>query len=250
MCGQVSQFTTSQRPTTNGNCLVLFPMILRDLWNHRKHKYMLQATTTTTIVLWPFVQDYLGELVPEQTSTYSHLFWSAILYHLPPSTMIRSILVLFKLCAWQSFCITSLQVLFGLPLGLVPSASPNHCLLFTTHAHIITTCFAVVLRLCHVFLVFQLLIWNSVFYLNVTHSSDLHVSARWSATSFSILTGEVSLPCNILLHTQLLCSLPFKINDIFILVSSGTNSLNLFNFWPPQLRQHLHPLSTCHLKLH
>ena len=32
-------------------------------------------------------------------------------------------------------------------------SSPNHCLLFATHAHIIGTCFAVVLRLCHLILV-------------------------------------------------------------------------------------------------
>ena len=32
-------------------------------------------------------------------------------------------------------------------------SSPNHCLLFTTHAHTIATCFAVVPRLCHLFLV-------------------------------------------------------------------------------------------------
>jgi len=30
---------------------------------------------------------------------------------------------LFKLCAWQSFCTTSLHVLFGLPLGLERSTS-------------------------------------------------------------------------------------------------------------------------------
>jgi len=30
---------------------------------------------------------------------------------------------LFKLCAWQSFCITSFHVLFRLPLGLEPSTS-------------------------------------------------------------------------------------------------------------------------------
>ena len=30
---------------------------------------------------------------------------------------------LFNLCAWQSFCTTSLQVLFDLPLGLEPSTS-------------------------------------------------------------------------------------------------------------------------------
>jgi len=34
------------------------------------------------------------------------------------------------------------------------------------------------------------------------------ISARWSATSFSFLTGQVSLPCSILLHTQLPYSLP------------------------------------------
>jgi len=39
------------------------------------------------------------------------------------------------------------------------------------------------------------------------------VSACWSATSFSVLTGQVSLPCNILLHTQLLYSLPLTFND-------------------------------------
>jgi len=30
---------------------------------------------------------------------------------------------LFNLCAWQSFCTTSVQVLFGLPRGLEPSTS-------------------------------------------------------------------------------------------------------------------------------
>jgi len=42
----------------------------------------------------------------------------------------------------------SLQVFFGLPLGLAPStsysivSSPNHYLLFAAHAHTIATCFA------------------------------------------------------------------------------------------------------------
>ena len=55
------------------------------------------------------------------------------------------------------------------------------------------------------------------------------ISARWSATSFSFLTGQVSLPCSILLRTQLLYSLPLLINDISILVSHGTKCLNLFH---------------------
>jgi len=65
---------------------------------------------------------------------------------------------LFKLRAWQSFCTTSLHVLFRLPLGLEPStsypyiSSPNQCLLFATHAHTIATCSTVVSVLCHLFL--------------------------------------------------------------------------------------------------
>jgi len=31
------------------------------------------TTTTTTTVLWPFVWDYPGDPVPEETSTHSHL---------------------------------------------------------------------------------------------------------------------------------------------------------------------------------
>jgi len=76
------------------------------------------------------------------------------------------------------------------------------------------------------------------------------ISARWNATSLSFLTGQVSLPCNILLHTQLLYNLPLIINDISLLVSNSTNCQNLsihFEFWALQLHQHLHLHSTCHL---
>jgi len=55
------------------------------------------------------------------------------------------------------------------------------------------------------------------------------IFGRWSATSFSFLTGQVSLPCSILLCPQLLYSLPLLINDISLLVSNGTNCLNLFH---------------------
>ena len=53
------------------------------------------------------------------------------------------------------------------------------------------------------------------------------ISARWSATSFAFLTGQVSLPCNILLHTQLLYNLPLIINNMSLLASSSTSCLNL-----------------------
>jgi len=43
---------------------------------------------------------------------YLHLLWSMTFS-------------LFNLCVWQSFCTTSLQVFFGLPLGLTPCTSYN-----------------------------------------------------------------------------------------------------------------------------
>ena len=52
-----------------------------------------------------------------------------------------------------------------------------------------------------------------------------NISHLWNTTSFSFLTGQVSHPCNILLLTQPLYSLPFIVNDISLLVSSDTNCL-------------------------
>jgi len=111
-------------------------------------------TTTTITILRPFVQDYLSELVPEETFTHSHLSWSSIiLYQLPPPTINHSILPVQFTCLTLFFT-TSLQVLFGLPLAWHPPlhtpyiSSPNHCLLFTAHAHTIAACFAVVPYTC------------------------------------------------------------------------------------------------------
>jgi len=70
-----------------------------------------------------FVWDILGESVPEETFTQSHLLWSSIIpYLLHLSTTIHGIL-LFNLRAWQSFSHNLCQVFFGLPLGLAPSTS-------------------------------------------------------------------------------------------------------------------------------
>jgi len=37
---------------------------------HVFYKTTTTTTTTTTTVLWPFVRDYPGELVPEETLTH------------------------------------------------------------------------------------------------------------------------------------------------------------------------------------
>ena len=70
-----------------------------------------------------FVRDNPGEPVPEETFTHSHSSWSSIIpicfLHL-----LRSIASsVFNPRALQSFSTISLQVFFGLPLGLVPSTS-------------------------------------------------------------------------------------------------------------------------------
>jgi len=76
-------------------------------------------------------------------------------------------------------------------------SSPNHYLLFATHAHTIVTCFAVVPRLCHLILVSLSTLLGT---LSCNFTSHIHlttlISALHSATSFSFLTGQVSLPCN------------------------------------------------------
>ena len=90
-----------------------------------------------------------------------------------PRTIASSLL---NLPAWQPFRTTSNHVLFGLPLDLEPYiSSPNHYPPFTTHAHTIVTCFAIVPRLCPLLLVSlsQLVIWNSISFTLMPHPSDL-----------------------------------------------------------------------------
>jgi len=102
---------------------------------------LLHVMTTTTVVLRPFVRVYPGEPVPEETFTTHHpdphpIF--IIFFHL-----LRSIASsVFKLRAWQSFAqplsMSSLvYLLVWSPSPHIPYiSSPNHCLLFVTHAHI------------------------------------------------------------------------------------------------------------------
>ena len=110
--------------------------------------YLDRWTTTTTTVLWPFVWNYPGEPVPEETLTHPPSWSSPNLYHLLPSTTIQTS-SLFKLRAWQSFAqplsMSSLvYLLVWSPSPHIPYISSlSQCLLFATHARTIATCFAV-----------------------------------------------------------------------------------------------------------
>ena len=142
---------------------------------------------------------------------------------------------LFNLHTWQSFRTVSLQVFFGLPLGLAPSTysihfftqslssfhstCPCHCNLFCCSTEMISSNPRLLVSLVTLYL--ELLSFSLMPHIHLT----ILVCVCWSAISFSFVTGHVWLPCSILLHTQLLYSFPLTIND--------TNCLNLFH--PPAL---------------
>jgi len=78
---------------------------------------------------------------------------------------------LFSVHTWQSFStISKFSLVYRFAwhpqLHTPYISSPNRCLLFTTHAHTIATCFAVVPSFSQPFT------WNSILKLNATHPSD------------------------------------------------------------------------------
>jgi len=92
----------------------------------------------------------------EETFTHSHLSWSSIIpYLLHPSTIIHGIFPVQSTHLTIFFHNLSLVYLLAQhpPHHTPYISSPNHGLLFTTHAHTIATCFTIVLRLCHLILV-------------------------------------------------------------------------------------------------
>ena len=144
------------------------------------------TTTTTTVVLRPFVRDYPGEPVPEETLTHPPSWSSSNLYQLLPSTTIHSILPVQTACLavflhnlspcplWSTSWSGALHLIFHTFLHPIT-------LLFTRHAHTIATCFAVVSRLYYLFLVFlstpylQLLSFTLTLHVHLT----ILISARW-----------------------------------------------------------------------
>jgi len=127
-----------------------------DGWTTNCSILPINTHTHTHNHLTVFVQDYLGGPVSEETVAYSHPSWSSdILYQLPPSTTIHCILLVQFTCLTVLFH-NSLQVLFGLPLGLEPSTSytihrftqsfssfcntcPHHCNLFCCSSEIMSS---------------------------------------------------------------------------------------------------------------
>jgi len=124
---------------------------------------------------------------------------------------------------WQSFSVTSVQVFFGLHLGLTPSISRSMHFFTQSFSSFLKTC-PCHLNLCRCSTVIISYIPNlllePVCYFNVTQPIIILISACWSVNSFSLFTGHVSLPCNIQLRTQLV----YKTS---LLVSRDTSCLNL-----------------------
>jgi len=111
------------------------------------HVWFRRATITT--VLRPFVRDYPGEPVPEETLTHPPSWSSSNLYQLLLSTTIHSILLVQITCLaifLHNLSMSSLvYLLIWSPPPHIPYiCSPNQCLLFAAHAHTIATCFTVV----------------------------------------------------------------------------------------------------------
>ena len=92
LCWPVSQLSPLHQPS-----LAIPPRLCQLPWQHICDSVILISTflimiISTTTVLRPFVRDYPGELVPEETFTHPPYWSSSNLYQLLPSTTIHSIL--------------------------------------------------------------------------------------------------------------------------------------------------------------
>ena len=189
--------------------------------------FWLEVCTTTTTILRPFFRDYPGEPVPEAAFTHPPSWSSSNLYQLLPCTTIHSLLPVQITCL--VIFLHNLHVLFGLPIGLEPCTSYSIHFFTQSVSSFRNTCPYYRNLFCYSISIISFipsLSLNSLLgALSFTLTLHIHltilISACWSATSFSFLTGQVSLPCSILLHTQLLYSLPLLINDISLLVSNS-----------------------------
>jgi len=113
------------------------------------------------------------------------------------------------------------------PLHTAYNSSPNHCLLFAAHAHR-SLFFCRETRITwHNLGTTEIMSCNPSLFLNplfgigslsCSLTPHIHltilISAWWSANLIFLSYGQILLPCNILLCTQLLYNLLLTINDI------------------------------------
>jgi len=100
---------------------------------------------------------------------------------------------------------------------------------FSQHMRIVMFCCSTEIMSSNLSLSLNSLSGTPTYFLNATHPSDHSRLCPLKCHLIFLYYSQVSLPCNILLRTQLLYSLPLIINDISILVSNGINCLNLFH---------------------
>ena len=128
---------------------------------------------------------------------------------------------LFNLHAWQTFCTISVQVFFGLPLGLAPSASYSVDFFTQSLSSFRSTCpYHRNLFCCSTEI--------------MSSNPSLSHNPLLGTLSYSFMPSEVSphflfLQVTSMQHTQLLSNFPLIVSDMSWLVSSGTNCLNLFH---------------------
>jgi len=124
----------------------------------------------------------------------------------------------------------------GLPVGLAPSTSYSIHFFIQSLSYFCSTC----PYRCNLFCCSTKLMSSNpsvsvkplLGTLSFTLTPHIHLTILISAHCVPphfLFKGQVSLPCSILLRTQLLYNLPITINDTSLLVSSDTNCLNLFH---------------------
>ena len=166
------------------------------------HKHLQQQPFNSRSSGTTRVGRYQKKHSPAHTHPCQHTSFVTFL-HLQRSTASS----LFSLRAWQSSRSTSFQVLFRLPLGLEPSTSYSMHF-FTQSSSFRSTCpYQRSLFCCNInamsstpSLSLSSLLGSLSFSLTPHIHLTILISAHWSATTFSFLTSQVSLPCNMLLQ--------------------------------------------------
>jgi len=213
-------FNCCVRPHLEYCVQVWSPHMIKDI-QHKTHQQLFYGPLSGTTQVSQCQKKHSPTHHPDQHPIFITFF------HLPRSIASS----LFKLRDWQSSCTTSLHVLFGLPRGLEPSTS-NSIYFFTQSVssfhstcpyHRNLFCCSINIISSIPYLSLNFLLETLSFTLTLHIHLTILISACWSATSFSFLTSQISLPCSIRLCIQLLYSLPLLINDISLLISNGTN---------------------------